>query len=583
MSQPELFALILAALALWAMVASLLRGRRAGWSRGRIAAVLLLQPLLALLFWLALWPPAREGEQPRLVVLTAGADAQAPMLAPDERLFALPDAPHPPGATPVPDLASLLRAHPGARGLRVLGQGLAAHDREAAQGWPLQFEPAAAPTGLVALDWPLQVPAGAPLLVEGRVAGLGDARLELRDPAGERVDSTLAGEDGRFRLQAWTGLPGRITYELQLLDAADEPLARVPLPLQVQSGHAHRLWLRAGAPNAELKYLGRWALDAGLALHAEFALGAGIRVGDRTRPVTAAELAQTDLLILDERSWRELGPAGRAAVDEAVREGLGLLLRISGPLDAATRRDLAERGFRLEADAGPRQVDLPAALTPRSRGEDVVPRLSRWPGRLSAPGGAVLLADARGQPLAAWQARGRGRFGVWLLNDSYRWHLAGYPQAHGHLWARAVATLARPQAVAATPLPARGRVGERAVLCGLGGSAELQAPSGTRLPLLPDPATGTAACAAAWPREAGWHHIHDGERLIPWWVMPAGTLPGLQAQERRDATLALAAQAPMEREGSAPAVPGPRWPWWAAWLVLAALAWALERPRPRAA
>src|SRR5690606_16256727 len=129
--------------------------------------------LLALLFWLALWPPAREGEQPRLVVLTAGADAQAPMLAPDERLFALPDAPHPPGATPVPDLASLLRAHPGARGLRVLGQGLAAHDREAAQGWPLQFEPVAAPTGLVALDWPLQVPAGAPLLVEGRVAGLG--------------------------------------------------------------------------------------------------------------------------------------------------------------------------------------------------------------------------------------------------------------------------------------------------------------------------------------------------------------------------------------------------------------------------
>ncbi|KAA2285060.1 carboxypeptidase regulatory-like domain-containing protein [Arenimonas fontis] len=582
MSPPQAFALILAGIALSATVSSLLRGRRAGWSRGRVAAVLLLQPLLALLFWLALWPPAGEGERPRLVVLTAGAEPEAPALAPDERLFALPDAPRPPGATPVPDLASLLRRHPQARGLRVLGQGLAAHDREAAQGWPLQFEAAPAPTGLVALDWPTRLPAGAPLPVAGRVAGIGQARLELRDPAGERVDSALAGEDGHFRLQAWTGLPGRVAYQLQLLDASGEVLTQATLPLQVLPGHPHRLWLRAGAPNAELKYLGRWALDAGLSLHAEFALGAGIRIGDRSRPVNAAELARTDLLILDERSWRELGPAGRAAVDDAVREGLGLLLRISGPLDAATRRELAERGFRLETDTGTGQVELPLALTPRARGEEVVPRLGRWPGRLSAPGGAVLLADARGRALAAWQARGRGRVGVWLLDDSYRWYLAGYPQAHGHLWARAVATLARPQPSARAVAPARGRVGERAALCGLGADAELEAPSGARMALMPDPATGPAACAAVWPREAGWHRLRDGGRELSWWVMPADALPGVQAQARRQTTLALAAQSPAERVGPAPSTPGPRWPWWAAWLALAALAWALERPRPRA-
>ena len=569
---------LLAALALLACWRAFARGRAEAWPAWRRALVLALQPVLALLLGLALLPPPRPGEPVTLVLLTAGAQAPATP-ARGETVLALPEAVAAADVPRVPDLASALRQHPAAVRLQVLGEGLTARDQAAASGLPLAFEPSDPPQGIVELAWPTQVLAGARIDVRGRVAGLPGARLELRDPAGRRVALGTIDEAGVFELAADAGEPGPMSFELRLIGDGDAVLGQADLPMQAMAGTPHRLWLLAGAPNPEVRQLRRWAVDAGLDLHSQMALGAGVSIGNGARPVTAATLAETDLLVLDERAWRALGPRGRESVRAAVAEGLGVLLRITGPLSAAERGALRELGFVLEASERARAVALPPARSPEAPVDQVVPTLSRWPDTLEAPGGAVLLADANGGALAAWQSLGGGRFGVWLLSDSFRWAQAGYPQAHARLWADAVATLARPRAGTTAALPDYGRVGERAALCGLAEGAELIAPDGSRTPLLPDPATGAATCAAAWPTVAGWHRVSETSGEWAWPVLPADALPGVQAQARREATQRLAAFAPdaATQAGNPAPLPGPRWPWWLAWLAATALAWSLER------
>jgi len=570
---------LLAAITLVATWRAWRRGQVEAWSRARRIAVLVLQPLLAALLALALLPPQVPGVRATLIVLTAGATApDAP--APGEIVIALPEAGPVANALVAPDLATALRRTPAAS-LRVVGEGLVARDREAARGLPLAFAPGAAPHGLVALRWPGDGLAGATLSFEGEIAGLDGARAELLDPAGRRIALASPDDQGRFFLSAVAGVPGDVDYVLRVIDGDGRTVERQSLPVQVRAGDAHRILLLSGAPNPETKYLRRWALDAGLALTTRQALGGGAAIGDAPARLDADTLAGTDLLVLDERSWRSLGSRGRDEVLAAVEGGLGLLLRITGPVSADERAGLARRGLVLSPDEGPRAISLPPGRQPAADEGESAPALSRAGYTLRAAGGDTVLADTRGAPLLAWQAHGQGRIGAWLVTDSFRWVLAGHSGAHGRLWADAVSALARPRAPASSlRLPAWSRVGERVSLCGLGEAARLTDPEGDVMPLVPDPATGADACAAAWPRKPGRFGVDDGTQQGRWTVFAAEALPGLAARERRDATVALAALSPEAANVSpTPPVPGPRWPWWAAWLAAAALAWWLERPR----
>ncbi|QCW26501.1 hypothetical protein FE772_13335 [Lysobacter enzymogenes] len=130
------------------------------------------------------------------------------------------------------------------------------------------------------------------------------------------------------------------------------------------------------------------------------------------------------------------------------------------------------------------------------------------------------------------------------------------------------------------------RVGEQVRLCGVGAQAQVAAPDGSRIALLPDPAAGSQACAGFWPTQAGWHALAQGGRSQDFHVRALDDAPGLRASELREATLALALalRSPPAAAGDAVAVPtdgerGSPWPWFAAWLALCAALWWFERSR----
>lgn len=606
MSPAAAVAFVLAAAVLAASARLLWRFFRAGAEHRprawRVAALLLAQALGACLLYRTLFPPQVRGEAGVLVVATAGADRVPPAgrTAPAQ-VVALPEAPPLADARRLPDLATALRLHPGATRIRVLGAGLSPRDLDAARGHALEFVAAPLPRGLVALSPPRRVQAGRRFEVGGRANGLDGGSVELLDPAGSiAARATLRG-DGAFRLGAGARSAGLAQWRLRLRDGRKALVEDVALPLDVAAGAPLRVLFLAGAPNAELKYLRRWASDAGLSPEARIELGAGMRIGNAPAALDAATLARQDLVVLDQRSWDALGGARRDALLAAVRDGLGLLLQLPYATAAGERATLRRLGFGADVAGPARDVALPATIfgttdtgaaaasaDAASKAEAAAaPTLVRGPLRIGGDDTVVLLRDAGGAPLAGWRVHGAGRIGVATFDESWRLALAGRADLHGGVWSALFSTLARPREGALPTIAGDARASERVVACGLPAGAEVVAPDGRRSRLRVDPASGARDCAGFWPRQAGWHQLRlpastqaGDARAVRFHVRGAGEAPGLRAAGLAEATRRVAgAGAASTAGGEAPSLPGPRWPWFLGWLALAAAGWWFERSR----
>jgi hypothetical protein len=573
-----------------------LRGDMRPW---RPLAMLVAQPLLVGLLYLALFPPERATRaEGVLTVLAEGATARDAARA-EGPVVALPEAPAIHGSARVPDLATALRRHPGTRALRIVGAGLPARDRDAARGIAVEAVLPPPARGLQALEVEQGVVAGARFTVSGRIFGVDAARVELRDPAGRRVDIAAAGEGGTFALQATAFAPGTAMFSLQVSDGDGARIDSADVPVWIGEAPQLRVLLLAGAPNPETRALRRWMQDAGFDVDARISLGAGMQLGDAPALTTDA-LARVDLVVADARAWSDLGAGGRAAVLQAVEGGLGLLLRADTPLAADALHALSGPGARIEGGRGsaivrlssPAPADEEALRAHLGTGSDDAPvdpaRLDDGPAELTrrdwrATGPGVVSMDLVDDdaPAAWWTARGSGRVGIWTLLDTWRLPLSGRADLHADLWNAGFGALARAREYALARIQGDRRVDERVAICAFAAGATVLAPDGRRTTLVADPDAG--GCAAFWPRQDGWHAL-DGAAGQQWFhVLAAEDLPGVRAAALRDATLALAAE-PDRAPGSA-AEAGivhrqtASWPWFLGWLLLAAGLWWLERSR----
>lgn len=569
--------------ALWVRTRPTRGSRPRAW---RIIVLLLAQLASAVLLYFALFPPPLPYEAGTLVVLTARADQVAAPGVAGDRIVALPEVGTgmPADAERVPDLASALRKYPTTRRIRILGAGLIARDRDATYGLEIDFRAAPLPPGLSELQSPDRVSAGRRFVVSGRAVTLDGGSVELRDPADRQVDRSALDDDGRFELHATARSAGLTPYRLLLLDSEGNPTDRATLPLEVAPPRSLKVLVLAGGPSPELKFLRRWAIDAGAELDTRISLGAGMQVGTATTAFDAATLDRFDLLVLDARSWHALNSGQRDALTAAIERGLGLLLRATAPLGDSDRKQLADLGFKVTRTDPGHQVRLGGELVGAGDAADALPTLARGVS-LEAANGIALLADGAGEPLGFWLAHGRGRIGVSALVDSYRLVLAGREDVHGGIWSEAFTTLARASPATASPITFDLAVPfQRSVICGITDGGHVVSPEGASVALYVDPASGAARCAGFWAAAAGWHQLRDGERNRPFLIPEAEQTPGLNAHALREATLTLAAGDSASRTGTPlhhqSSQSGRRWPWFLAWLLLTTTSWFLERSLP---
>lgn len=593
---------IAVALAVVVVIASVrqLRGNTA--PPGRRWTVIALQIIVAALLYFCLVPPTLQQPAGGRVVLGTDAGKAGALPASEGPLLLLPEAADIPGAQRVPDLATALRQHPAAT-LTLVGAGLVARDRDALLPPDVRWQAAPAPRGWIALQPPADVAPGARFEVQAQALGAAKAKAELLDPADSVVDRTDVAADGRVQLSGIARAAGRSVFRLRLLDADGHVVDSVPVPQQTLPAPPLRLLVRAGAPGPELKYLRRWAADAGIRVQVQADTGAGVSVGDGTVALDAASLARSDLLLLDERSLAALSAVQLAAVRQALREGLGVLVRSAGAPSASARQRLQDLGLPVQGDGSSHALELPgdgdsavlaarrgplaAGTLPTGYGEEAdrsshnapLPALEAL--ALQAPGSTALLQDGTGKAVGGWRAVGKGHIGLLPLTDSWRWVLAGRDDRHGELWSGVVAMLARAQGSADalwSPQPI-GWAGERQALCGV--QAPLQAfnARGEGLPLIVDGAASTLRCAGWWPTEAGWQRLQYGDSTVWRYVFDPKDAPTLHRQAMIDATTQVLADATAASTPATQPVAGSRWPWWLAFVLCASLLWWLERRR----
>ncbi|MFV7423373.1 hypothetical protein ACNPNN_09895 [Stenotrophomonas geniculata] len=599
-SSPNLW--IALALAVVVVIASVRLLRGSTTHPGRRWIGIALQIAAAMLLYFCLVPPNRQQPAGGLVVLGIDADRAGALPASEGPLLLLPEAADVPGAQRVPDLATALRQHPAST-LTLVGAGLAARDRDALLPPDVRWQAAPEPRGWIALQPPADVAPGARFEVVAQARGAAKAKAELLDPADSVVDRTDVADDGRVQLSGIARAEGRSVFKLRLLDSDGHVVDSVPVPQQTLPAAPLRLLVRASAPGPELKYLRRWAADAGIRVQVQADAGAGLSVGDGPVLIDAASLTRSDLLLLDERSLAALSAGQLAAVRQALRDGLGVLVRSAGAPSASARQRLRDLGLPVQGDGSSRTLELTgdgesailaarrgplaAGTLPTGYGEEAdrsshgaaLPALETL--ALQAPGSSALLHDRAGNAIGGWRAVGRSRIGLLPLTDSWRWVLAGRDDRHGELWSSVVATLARAQSsddALWSPQPISW-AGERQALCGVQAPLQIFNKRGDAVPLIVDGATSALRCAGWWPREAGWQRLQRGDSVVWRYVFDPKDAPTLHRQAMIDATTqALAASPPADASVMHP-VPGSRWPWWLAFVLCASLLWWLERRR----
>lgn len=584
MNMPLIIGAILALAVLMAAIRLILWHRAAGdqASPFRLAALLLLQPICAGLLFLGLFPPAISGGRDSLRIATAGTPRLAAAGAP---LIVLPEAGDIPGEA-VPDLATALRRHPAARTIEIVGQGLKPRDLEAARHVAVRFDPPPPPAGIIDLSPPAPTAPGAAFAVGATLSGLSDATVELLDPAGRVTDSGAPDKDGHVTLTGTTRGIGTTDFTLRVRNGS-RIVEQASVPVITQDSAKLRLLIIAGAPGAEVKYLRRWATDAGYAVTVQMNTGGGIQIGDAPVSIDSATLRRFDAVLLDDRGWAMLG-SGRNALIAAVRDGLGLILRPGGPLDGATRSQWQALGFTLQGKNELAPLALPkpqAAAIARTREgiadadrpddllipDEMLPDVSRLAAAPSGRETVPLIEDAGGTPLAAWRAAGLGRIALFTGVDSYALTLTGHQSLYDLWWRALLGAVARP---ANAPVAISGIhwSGERMALCGLSGETRIIRPDSGSARLLP-----VDGCAAFWPTGAGWHVLRGKDAASAFHVQPANALPAMRATRDRAATMMLNGDANGSTGGEPR--PGPAWPWLLGWLAASALLWWLERSR----
>jgi len=531
----------------WARLA---RAPVRGW---RVALLALGQPLLAGSLYLTLAPPPVRGPGAAvLTVATRGARAIGGAVA-------LPEALAGPGAARAPDLATALRRHPETATIRVLGQGLEPRDRAAAADVAVRFD-APAPTGLTALAPPGPVAAGAAFRVGAEVRGIPGATVELLDAGRAVIDRASPGAAGQVVLTGVARVPGLALFGVRVRSPGGV-VASAAAPVVTRAAHPVRTLFLAGSASPEVKQWRRWAADAGLAAETRVTLGAGLVLGDPTPPLSAASLARIDVLILDDRAWATLSAAERGAVAAALRGGLGVVLRVTGPLDTGTRAGWRGLGLAIAGEAV-----APDRLT-SDRGLATT-RLA-----VALPDSVPMLRDAAGEARSGWRAVGLGRVALWPFLDAAGLVTAGQGAQYGALWSEAVSAVARPQANTPPRIEPLPSAATRVTLSALAPGAAVVAPDGAVTRLLID-----GGVAGYWPRLAGWHAVRQGAADWPFYIYPADALSTIRAADRRDATLMLTANA-AHATTRAIERPGASWPWFLAFLTIAAALWWFERSR----
>ncbi len=507
---------------------------KVGDRKARLTAVVLLNVIAFSAVTLLLLAPQTIDKSERGAVLVTDvtdltiieALGQPTYLAPD--IANLPDYQLRENLIPLASIGQLALFEPHLTDLTLLGHGLSAQDwrllpAEIQLDWQKEHL-----SGLVDVKWLKSVQVGEQWQVSARYLAPENTEngtvftVALTDFTGAVLQSVRVRSGQFFSLGNKPKAEGNITYKISVIDDDKQTLQSEDLMLSAYIAPPIRMMVVQSAPSFETRHMVDWATGFGAALTIKTQISQDRFLtqtfnhpgNDAGTGLTSDQLERQDMLLLDGRAYAGFSAEQKAMLEEAVADGLGVMVMIDNDLVQAL--DALEggilNGFSLTPMTENKTVSVPRWQN--STNETALPTSNIT---IAHSRGKTLVDDTDGRALSVVVAYGNGKVTVSTLRERHRWSTSGEMSQYSGYWAYILGHIARQgsqtQFVAQDNADVR-RVGEKQVLCLLTAEEAVSleivpivSNAVTSLPLGRDGIGAPRQCGAFWPQTTGWYHV----------------------------------------------------------------------------
>jgi hypothetical protein len=362
------------------------------------------------------------------------------------RVFALPGVSAPAHVQQVPDLGFIERNYPQIQELYIDGYGLEPAQMQALQRLQLHFLEKKAPAGFTWLGYSRKVNEGEELLISGTYgnASADTAKLILSTAEGLQDSVLLAPGENRFSLQAQTQVAGNYIAALRLVNG--DSIRTEPLPYVVAEKQPLQVLMLQAFPSFEMNYLKDWLGQAKhrIQLRARISrdkfatqtINLDSKAGTQAL-LSEQNLKEANLLICDAESLRQFSAAERKRLQQAVEDGLGLLVLA----DEAWLKNPQVLGRKFPLIASEQLSFAPGENVQAAQGKVLAGKL---PAAFAESSLQVPVAYSHaGEITAAYTPAGKGRTGALLATATFPWILQGETALYSRLWTDIIQAFSR--------------------------------------------------------------------------------------------------------------------------------------------
>jgi len=417
----------------------------------------------------------------------------------------------------IDDWESWIANHPHAH-FAIFGFGLSPEQLKSIDRHKGNYQEGAAPSGILFAHWDQQINRGNEWSIQGRYRHA-DSRaviLYLKS-VGQTVDSVAlsSAKEGVFDLSYQPKQEGRTVLDI-IATVGDDTLQREKVPMIVTPPPTFSVLLLAASPSFEYKFLYNWLRDNQyqVSYRARISKDKFLHSGTsnfsgRNGRLHSEHLKTTDLLIIDEAEWAQLGVNEQKEILLASAKGMGVIL-IGGEDSPHTTAGKLFRWKKLEKKGDQRvgiryqnestQIDLLTAnLIALQEDEKVLP-----------------LFYANENLVAATQIHGAGHITALTLGDTYTWWLGGEERNYTRFWSRllSVTLPEKTQTLNYTQWPSVPTVNRWTGLLLKEVEGQLATTARWAIPTVSDPWISTTKEVSFWSEMPGWNEVLIGKDTL---------------------------------------------------------------------
>ncbi len=381
----------------------------------------------------------------------------------------------------------------------------------------LDFSAPAIKPGAVTVQWPQVLVLGQQLNMSGvwhHAQSKGVDSVKLIDPAGDTAAQSRVRHGERFTLSDVPKATGKVVYRFVAMDDNGSVLADEIVPLQVKLAPAARVLVVQAAPSFETNQMKQWASANGASLvvktqisKARFLTQKVNFDGPVQQGIQPQVLAQFDLMICDGATLSRFDQEQLAALEQAIEEGLGLLVLADEALLQSKTQPAILSAFGLAKISAYEQQNTTAPVTLPS----IELGFSALPAQFAESAGIVFEQAQNGRILGVLRAVGSGKVGVSVLTERYRMRQNGLHEQYSRYWQKTFGLLARARQdsrFAIQQVTPSHQVGFARQHCILSKSSALALLWQNKpINLSQSQYNPNQYCTLVWPEQAGWHTL----------------------------------------------------------------------------